>query len=171
MPEPLTDSYGKLTAYQKVWGEVDAQGNSLPTYMRPLKTRPCQADDIDFDEDSSTNRYFFKPASEYASDVKKFYDKLQCLDENFDLQGNYNTAKAKQLVLTFEICRDATNSAQRTCHDYEEVIKPWLKRKFLFTLENRQLFDKEQIEQDKIDSYSALTWHVISPQIRTDQYF
>ena len=76
MPEPLTDSYGKLTAYQKVWGEVDAQGNSLPTYMRPLKTRPCEADDIDFDEDNNTNRYFFKPASEYASDVRKFYDKL-----------------------------------------------------------------------------------------------
>ena len=142
--------------------------------MRPLKTRPCTSDDISFDaeaDDEAASRYFFKPAEEYESDIKRFYGKLTCVDENFELQGNYNTAKAKQLVLTFEICRDAPDAEVKKCFDYDTVIEPWLRRKFLFTLENRKLFSKEQIESDKIKLYSALQWHVVSPQIRTDNYF
>ena len=37
-PTPFDESFGVLTAYQKVWGEKDAQGNFVPTYMRKLRS-------------------------------------------------------------------------------------------------------------------------------------
>lgn len=44
--------------------------------MRPIKTRPCTNDDISFDDeadDEAASRYFYKPADEYVSDIKRFY--------------------------------------------------------------------------------------------------
>ena len=54
-PTPLDDTIGKLSAYQKEWGQLDEFGNKKPIRMRPLKTRPCTRADINFEgkKDSS----------------------------------------------------------------------------------------------------------------------
>jgi len=110
-----------------VWGEVDQNGKPLATYMKPLATRPCNRDDFSYDSDgSSGSGKLFPPAKEYQNDVNRFKDKLRCIDEQYDIQGNYNTAKARQLVLTFEVCRDPVDAPTKFCHDYATVIEPWL---------------------------------------------
>ena len=86
---------------------------------------------------------FSRPSENSSSDIERLYQKLMCLDESFELKGNFNTASGKQLMLVFEVCRDPPGSTEHKCKDYETVIKPWLRRKFLFTLENRQVFKKE----------------------------
>mmetsp|Transcript_25518 Transcript_25518/g.30029 ORF Transcript_25518/g.30029 Transcript_25518/m.30029 type:complete len:120 (+) Transcript_25518:52-411(+) len=92
-----------------------------------------------------------------------------CIDEEFKLQGNFNSAAARLLMLTFEVCRESPDAPERKCQDYETVIKPWLSRKFLFTLENKKLFQKEVVDTDeKVSKFSQLTWNVLSPQLRQD---
>ena len=101
--------------------------------MVPLKTRPCSREDINFDG-KNEHAKFQKPSDEYIVDINRFYHKLLCIDEEFDLEGNFNMAKAKQLMMVFEVCRDPPGTEKPKCQDYEKVIKPWMNRKFLFTL-------------------------------------
>ena len=131
-------SYGQLKAYQKKWGQQDSNGNIQPTAKFPLKLRPCTRSDINFDNDSESKAIFYPPADAYVTDIERFYKKLVCIDENFEVKGNFNQASGTTLMLAFEVCRDAKEIpvAQRKCKDYETQIKPWLRRKFLFTLEN-----------------------------------
>ena len=57
--------------------------------------------------------------------------------------GDYNSAMGKQLVITFEVCRDpeGTPAADKKCRD-EAFIMNWIRRKFLITLENQVEFNK-----------------------------
>ena len=62
-----------------------------------------------------TSEYGFYPVSESAQNVVKKggYD-LRCIDEPFEVKGDFNTNTAANLMVTFELC----DSSKRTC-------KPW----------------------------------------------
>ena len=58
----LDESYGTVNAYIKTWGEVDSQGEAVPTYFRKLETEPCREEDINFNNDEDQDSYkFFSP--------------------------------------------------------------------------------------------------------------
>ena len=71
-------------------------------------------------------------------------------------------------MLSFEVCRDAPDSPKPFCKDYESEIKPWLQRKFLFTLQNQKIFQKDVVQDDKVKNSSFITWHVLSTQLRQE---
>lgn len=79
-------------------------------------------------------------------------------------------AKARQLELVFEVCRDPDDATTKVCKDYETEIKPWMKRKFMFTLENRKQFFKSKVQDEKYKEESVMTWNIISPQLRYQVY-
>ena len=85
--------------------------------------------------------------------------------------GDYNAAKGKMLVIKFDICRDAegTRLGDRKCKEEKDIMQ-WLNRKFLVTMENEILFQKDKVEIIKLTKQSKLTWNVLSPQLRTDNY-
>ena len=140
--EPFDESFGTINAYLKVWGEKDAQGNIKPLYFRKLETQPCSQSEINLHNDPDQDKYkFFFPASEYENDINRFFNVLQCLkNDDAELMGDYNSATGRQLVITFEICRDKPG----ICKD-EAKIMNWLRRKFLLVLENEEHFDKEVV--------------------------
>ena len=107
--------------------------------MTPLKTRPCTYADIDWDG-TDENAQFYKPANGFSRDVNTYWNTLQCIDDPIALVGNFNTAVATQLLITFEVCRDPVGTPIPKCKDYETVIKPWMRQKYLFTLENSAVF-------------------------------
>lgn len=164
-PTPFDDSFGKLLAYTKIWGEKDEEGNIKPTYFKQLETRQCTKEDINFDGDEKDNAKFefWKPAADTEADTKRFFDVLQCITDEPTLMGDFNSAAAHQLTIVFEMCRG------EGCKD-EEVIKDWMQRKFILTLENTAEFNKETIEDDKVTRTSTLTWNVLSPQMRTETF-
>lgn len=92
-------------------------------------------------------------------------------NDDAELMGDYYTAKAKSLVLKFDMCVDepTTPLDQRKCKDPEE-IKHWMRRKFLLTLENQVTFNKDIIEYPKLSKSSRLVWNVLSPQNRIEMY-
>ena len=69
------------------------------------------------------------------------------------------------MSISFNICKG---------HDYchsEEEIKAWMARKFLITLENAVVFNKNVIEEgEKLHKHSQLVWNIVSPQMRTEYY-
>ena len=162
---PFDDTIGSVAAFLKIWGEKDEDGNSKPTYFKPLETRPCEDSDINFEGngDNDDNYRFSHPSPEFLYDVKRFKSSLNCFVDEPVVMGDYNAAAAKQLVIRFDRCRgDGCKS--------EEFIDSWLNRKFLLVLENQYEFNKELVEEEKVSKSSRLVWNVLSPQIRVDIY-
>ena len=95
--------------------------------------------------------------------MERFYDKLICIEEDFNLSGDYHTAQAEQLVMTFEVCIDPKGTTRPKCKDYETFIKPWMRRKFMFTLENQTRFQKNNIEDEVVKRVSSIRYNVLSP--------
>ena len=101
------ESFGTVGAYQKIWGEVDALGNNVPTYFKKLALEPCRTSDINLEGDVNEDKYrFYSPSKEFEADTKRFYHKLMCIKDEPELMGNYNSAAAKQIVIRFEICKE-----------------------------------------------------------------
>ena len=139
-PTPFDATFGEIAAYQKVWGEKDAQGNNLPTSMRKLRSSPCQAQDLNLNNDPNVEKYrFFPPDTEYEYETRRFQDVLQCIQDDVILKGDYNTAAASQLVIAFTICRNEPGvpilPGDVICRD-EAFIKKWMRRKWILILEN-----------------------------------
>jgi hypothetical protein len=108
---------------------------------------------------------FYKPASEIVSDVNRFYKELMCIVDDPILMGDYNSAAAKMLVFTFTMCKN-----QDYCED-EAVIKHWMARKFILTLENSIFFNKDVVDDiELLNKKSQLVWFPVSPQLKTDYY-
>ena len=145
-PRPLDESFGKLTASLKKWGVKNADGSFIPTFFQELESRPCTKDDINLDgKGDNDNFLFFQPSEEFTGDANRFYSQLNCLvNDDAELQGDYNAAKATQLVIRFEICVDEPNTPilERKCKDRDDIMK-WMNRKFLLTLENQVTFQKD----------------------------
>ena len=56
--------------YSKEWGQVDEDGNFLPTRFRPLKTEPCSESEFNLDGDQDQEKYnFYTPAKQFARDT------------------------------------------------------------------------------------------------------
>lgn len=144
----LDETFGNIGAYLKIWGEKDESGNIKPTYFKRLETRKCTADDINFEGKGEDEDFlFFQPSEESEADANRFYNVLNCLvNDDAELQGDYNSARATQLVIRFEICVDAPNTPilERKCKDKDDIMN-WMNRKFLLTLENQVTFQKEEI--------------------------
>jgi len=169
-PTPFDKSFGELGAFLKIWGEKDEDGNSVPTYFKPLATRPCETSDIDFDNTGDPSFRFFAPVPEMANDAKAFHHVLNCITDEPVIMGDYNSAAAKQLVLRFALCDDSEeDEANKYCRPREEILN-WLNRKFLLVMENQKTFNKDLIEENKISKSSRLVWNVLSPQLRVDIY-
>ena len=69
------------------------------------------------DADQDGNFRFYHPSEEFIYDANRFWDKLQCFEDEPVIQGDFNAAAAKQLVIRFDICR-----GDKKCKD-EAVIK------------------------------------------------
>ena len=140
-PRPFDESFGKLGAYIRTWGEKDDDGNYIPTYFRELETVPCQESDTNFNGDSNVDAYkFYEPSEEYMADAKRFYNKLNCIkNDSAELMGDYNSVAGKQLIIKFDMCMDDPEKPEIKCKD-EKDIKQWLNRKFMLLMENYVTF-------------------------------
>ena len=79
---------------------------------------------------------FFKPSPEFTKDIKAYNHVLQCLQEDVELMGDYNSEAGKQLVISFKVCK-----GKPVCRD-EAEIKKWMRRKFILIMENQIDFNK-----------------------------
>ena len=171
---PFDDSFGTIGAYLKIWGDVDKDGNNIATYFKKLETEPCKLSDINLDGDHNHDSYkFFAPAEQFVPDTKRFAEKLNCIkNDDAMIKGDFNAAAASQLVIKFDVCRDpdGTKIEDIKCKTKEDIER-WMNRKFILTLENVIVFQKDKVEDTKLTKESHLRWNVLSPQQRVDNYF
>ena len=172
--EVYDDSYGRVVAKQKIWGEKDENGEIKPLYFRDLEIGPCDRSLFLFgdEDDDESKAIFFQASSDYLSDVKRILPKLQCVNDNkIEVRGDYNSDHGSQFVVQFETCDEEANEPG-FCKS-REVIEQWMRRKFLVTYYNQMTFQKNEVEKEthnKYEKYGKLVWNVITPQMRLDYY-
>ena len=92
-----------------------------------------------------------------------YKDKFQCIDEDVEIRGSYNSDITKSLSIQFVACNETVN----TCKSYDE-IKNFMKRKFILTLENHSRFNLDEYDESKITKESAITWHPMNSILRQE---
>lgn len=129
-PNPTEDpEIGQVKFYRKQW---DREDPDVSMTLTEVPSRPCKTEDFNDDEDTKPDALFYSPSKLSKLDLAKFGKTLKCIDaEPFDLLGSFETSKASNLMVTFDLC----DPAKRTCKDRDAIDK-WMIGKYFFTLEN-----------------------------------
>ena len=106
--------YGQVKAYYKRWGNP---GDPPGTSYYELKTRPCTDQDLGLGSDVIDSRFYEsdKATKEY---IQWYKEKLQCIDEDIQIYGDYNSFAVQHLSIQFDACDYVNNS---TCKSYDEI--------------------------------------------------
>ena len=149
------ERYGKLTIEQYGWGNEE-EGYQYGTTEVP--NRYCSDKDLGYErtEDTLIHPIFNRSQEE----VDNYRYKFKCIDEDkLSIWGDYNSAKAMQLAVKFQMCEGAG------CES-EEEIKKWLSGKYVVLLYNQVRFITNQFGKDSIVKEARITYVPISSQTR-----
>ena len=113
---------------------------------REIETRICSRNDLHLDLDYSphgkqsddSKMYPIHPKSKASVDY--YHKKFRCTDEEISVIGDYNSDIARQYVIQFERCDNATRSTCKT----EDEITDYLKEKYILILQNSLRFETEK---------------------------
>ena len=90
----------------------------------------------------------FYPINQISQqDFEEYKSKLKCLDEQIEINGNYNTGVASNLIIAFVKCSD--DSKKGRCKSDGEIEK-WLENKYLITLENEKKFVQYEFDDKRL---------------------
>ena len=161
-----------MKPYYVNWGAtndnvVNAESLSL-TGFTEIPTRPCVAEDFGLDPETlervntdyltGGNSKFYPIEPFYYGYLSTYFPKMKCIDEQVNIYGDYNSNSAQLLTLIFEACNPEVRS---TCKN-EEEIKAWLRRKFIITVENTNVFRMNIYNNTRVTYESHFNWYGIS---------
>ena len=91
------------------------------------------------------------------------------MTDNLRIQGDYNSQKARSLVIVFDKCNEPQGSPIKCKSDTE--IKSWLRRKFILLVYNQRRFRLEKFDSFKVVPESRTAWVPINSQLREEFVF
>ena len=91
------------------------------------------------------------------------------MTDNLRIQGDYNSQKARSLVIVFDKCNEPEGSPIKCKSDTE--IKSWLRRKFILLVYNQRRFRLEKFDSFKVVPESRTAWVPINSQLREEFVF
>ena len=137
-PERIEDpTIGTLKAYYKTWGiKEGSQGVDFEELPIEYCTRSqLGLPPLNGSYTDSQKPLFFKAHENSVNDVKFYYKKFKCIkSKNLRVRGDYNSSKARSLVIQFEKCK-STPFNPVICKT-DQQINDWVKRKFIVTYTN-----------------------------------
>ena len=96
--------------------------------------------------------------------LKKYANKLKCLEEDIEIYGNYDTSVFANLMIVFEKC----DRTIRTCKS-EAAITEWLEYKYIFTVTNSKKFVQHEFDDKRVFAHSETKWFPISNANRNEE--
>ena len=147
----------------KQWGKEDDV-----EFLTELESRFCEESDlegidgnIEQEQQGGTKFYPISPLAE--SQFNQYRRRFKCLvnpERDLSLFGNYNTEVAKNLMVVFDKCNNATSTI--TCKSPEEINK-FLEFKYLLALFNTNQFVQDEFGTARVDRRSVLNWLPFNP--------
>ena len=164
--EPIEDaSYGVVKPYYKSWGIKAGIGG---VDWEELPTRTCSQAELHVNDASDPDSPFFKPHKSSARDLGFYYKKLKCLSSpEVQVQGDYNSPKARSFAILFEKCDNSTFTGPGLCKS-DEQIKQWLARKFIVINMNQIRFSTSEYDERKVTEEAKFIYIPVNSQIREE---
>ena len=125
------DDIGQIVPRIKSW--KTNQG----TTFSDVNFWPCTEEELGIDEKYSEQDARFYPPHPNSIGFMKFYrKKLNCIEDDIEIYGNYESDEASHLQIQFERC----NPEKRSCKTEEEITNA-MNRLFIVTVHNSIRFD------------------------------
>ena len=83
-------------------------------------------------ENGQVSNERFYPLADTQQTWKRFLPFLHCIDESYDIFGDFNSDYASNLAVIFKRC----DPTERKCKSDEEISE-WLDKKYIMVLENK----------------------------------
>ena len=97
-----------------------------------LPIHTCTQEELGVTERGENTRFY--PIHEDSRNHTKFYSKkLKCFDSKLNIQGGYDSYKARTLKLTFATCNNDTIVPRDTCYSKDDITD-FLRRKFIMVV-------------------------------------
>lgn len=128
-------AYGQIKIMTKSW-----QSGQSGINFDELQTDACNVrKDFAF-ESELIESLFFPVASSKSFELSRYGHRLKCLlqPSSLQLQGNFQSASATNIMVIFEMCKNETESGL-PCKS-EREIKDWMRGKYIFVLSNQRSF-------------------------------
>ena len=129
-PEDL-HKYGELFFEYIGWGEDD---ETMASYERHVEHHPCSFEELGLSDKPYQHGHGEDDGLEYPifweseHEVRLWKKKFKCMKhEDFVIWGNFNTAKAQQVAISFSICEG------EGCYDKEKILA-WLDTQYIVML-------------------------------------
>ena len=149
--EPIEDPrLGRVVAKIVSWGFSETQGVDIGG---EIPVHRCTEEEIGIGEHDKDKSKFYTLHENSYKDTAFYAKKLYCFDNEVEIQGDYNSEKAKVLKITFEKCNNQTLRERKMAQNNitadeiigeileeeemcysEDVIEKWLVRKFILTI-------------------------------------
>ena len=139
--------------------------HNSPITFKELKTRPCTLEDFDVEEGEDKSSYGFYPLHEKTNSAIVSSTIMKCIDEPFEIKGEFNTNTAANLMIVFDKC----DPTKRTCKSEAEIIE-FLEFKYIIYMDN-EIHYKHQNDHslgEHIEKYSNFQFLSVSSTVRTD---
>ena len=132
----------------------------------PLTMRSCTQTELGLGPDGfdDPQSKFYTAHSNSIMWLQKYQKKLNCVDENIVISGNYQSLKASHLQIQLQKCDNLTRS---DCKSDEEITQ-WLRRKFIVVVNNSDRFNQEDYTDNKVVRESVFTWFPIKSTSREE---
>ena len=109
----------------KTWG---SDGSGIMSFIE-LKQRPCVEEDFKVDEATGVSSYGFFDLHETTKMWTTFHESFKCIDEPYDVYGDYNSNAAGNLMVVFDKC-DPAKQEDGFCKSEKEIAE-WLEFKYI----------------------------------------
>ena len=90
-----------LKFYYKSYGGEEDHG---AINFRPIRTKTCTDVDLNNADGTSGESKFYPLSSQYQESFNTIKKSMKCLDEEVEIYGDYNSDRAKHLVIAVEKC-------------------------------------------------------------------
>ena len=109
---------------------------------------------------------FYKPDQFNLKWFKTYSQKMWCLDDPLDIQGNYDTIAARTPSISLVKC----DREKRTTCKSDKEIDDFVRGKFLITIENSWKFHQDEYGINRVEPYSRFRWYPLEPSIIQETY-
>lgn len=122
---------GTIEFYIKSW-----KADGSPLDFKKLDTRLCSLDEFSFRSDKVKRDTPFYPVHQKSESLRDYLPKMKCVDEPYDLYGDFSTNIASNLMVVFELCDPSEHDGDYCAEP--EVIAEWMEFKYMINVENEE---------------------------------
>ena len=137
--------YAQIKASIRSWSPEQDK-----TFFKEVDIRPCTRQELGLDPDAMDTSKFYKTHPSSEAYLSRYWKKLSCYDEQVDIQGDYQSDRASNLMINVVRCNNATRREDEPPCKSEQEITSWLKRKFVLTLNNQRRFEQSNYDQGTV---------------------